>query len=1036
MSDSGQSYFNAKEGHRDSQSEHSFQDANESIATSHSGKESERSGAGSSVNQSRDLSTVESINYDANVHANVDANDEDANEEDANDDTNDEIDGSNTDEKIARGTDGSISFLNDDPQTMTYGRILALYLSEKKKYAWYNPQLKQTAESKENMDEIDAEVAIETIKEKPSIMAGWAYFEHITLRRRKYEPTLKSTDGAEEEEEDGKEQQELELTNTGSFGSIKRGIMKATSVLKETRSFDVAAPGENDFETKLYNPVTTPLGQLGDFGLGVGLYFATLRSITIIMILAGLMNIPNFRYFSSQAYSNGQEGVSWVLKGSAVCTDQEWVPCPNCTMDDFKDTPYRVQNVTGLDENDKTIDLMFALKNNCDGAILSVGMVNFATTIFVMISMVIMKIYLTRMEVKFDEDEQTAQDYSIVVRNPPRDAVAPEVWRDFFMTIFNGVHVTCCTVVVDNDELIRSLVSRRELLNSISGSLSDENDFSVENLKKTADKIESERNIIQKVIAKLFGGVPAKYHQLVVLNERIIELSQQSHRASSVFVTFEKEQSQRWVLEKMNVSPWDASKQRVNAVSDPNLLFGGSHVCLVEEPAEPSAIRWQDLHETRMEQATKFITTGFILCLLFASYVVVKAVREIYPSYSAFVISISNSIFPSLAKTLSKFERHVNEERRQVWLYVKIAIFRCVNTVLLVFIITPYTSRIMDGEKNLLHGVYSIFYAEIVTSTVLQLLDLGQNFKRHYVAPRAKTQEALNLCMRGAEMMIAERYTNMTKLVFLALWYFPLYPGVLFMCAAALFVNFYADKFSLMRTWKPVPKLGQSMSRFNRNIIFPAMLIIMTYVATRSWRNFTYDSLCSPSSFLELDFRDAGKITFELEGIDEIINNSTVNVTSSSKEYIYCETNGEWMTDEQSRLTFIYETFFDFIAGIIGFVILVFIGLFVRRYFVAGYSAVGKVMDDPFSSVDSAVAYIPQVQSDAFAFPFLACSADKLRESDFLEQWNDPFRDVDYYDLTKDLNHLLDDNGTALDPSLAVFSSMIHCPPVVFRNER
>ena len=94
----------------------------------------------------------------------------------------------------------------------------------------------------------------------------------------------------------------------------------------------------------------------------------------------------------------------------------------------------------------------------------------------------------------------------------------------------------------------------------------------------------------------------------------------------------------------------------------------------------------------------------------------------------------------------------------------------------------------------------------------------------------------------------------------------------------------------------------------------------------------------------------------------------------------------------------------------------------------------GKYMS--FSSVDSAVAYIPQVQSDAFAFPFLACSADKLRESDFLEQWNDPFRDVDYYDLTKDLNHLLDDNGTALDPSLAVFSSMIHCPPVVFRNER
>jgi hypothetical protein len=48
----------------------------------------------------------------------------------------------------------------------------------------------------------------------------------------------------------------------------------------------------------------------------------------------------------------------------------------------------------------------------------------------------------------------------------------------------------------------------------------------------------------------------------------------------------------------------------------------------------------------------------------------------------------------------------------------------------------------MDREGNLLSGVYSIFFAEIVTVNLLQLVDLGGNFARHFVVPRANSQEA------------------------------------------------------------------------------------------------------------------------------------------------------------------------------------------------------------------------------------------------------------------------------------------------------
>ncbi len=60
---------------------------------------------------------------------------------------------------------------------------------------------------------------------------------------------------------------------------------------------------------------------------------------------------------------------------------------------------------------------------------------------------------------------------------------------------------------------------------------------------------------------------------------------------------------------------------------------------------------------------------------------------------------------------------------------------------------------------GLISGVFSIFIAEIITTNLLQLLDLGGNFKRHFTAPRAQTQEQMNNCMMGDDYFIAERYT-------------------------------------------------------------------------------------------------------------------------------------------------------------------------------------------------------------------------------------------------------------------------------------
>jgi hypothetical protein len=84
-----------------------------------------------------------------------------------------------------------------------------------------------------------------------------------------------------------------------------------------------------------------------------------------------------------------------------------------------------------------------------------------------------------------------------------------------------------------------------------------------------------------------------------------------------------------------------------------------------------------------------------------------------------------------------------------------------VNTAVVITLIFPFTSTI---NGKLIPQIEALFMAEIVTTTVIQLLDPAGHFERHFLAPRAPTQDAMNLKMQGSLVELAERYTNMTKM--------------------------------------------------------------------------------------------------------------------------------------------------------------------------------------------------------------------------------------------------------------------------------
>ncbi len=93
----------------------------------------------------------------------------------------------------------------------------------------------------------------------------------------------------------------------------------------------------------------------------------------------------------------------------------------------------------------------------------------------------------------------------------------------------------------------------------------------------------------------------------------------------------------------------------------------------------------------------------------------------------------------------------------------------------------------------------------------------------------------------------------------------------------------------------------------------------------------------------------------------------------------------------------------------------------------------GDDQNIPMRHVDSITAYIPQVLSDSFAYPLIACNVEKIKDSDLFE-WEDPLRPYEYYDLTRDLKKVLAENGhdggtgdVEVDES-KIFSKMVHWP--------
>lgn len=313
-----------------------------------------------------------------------------------------------------------------------------------------------------------------------------------------------------------------------------------------------------------------------------------------------------------------------------------------------------------------------------------------------------------------------------MVKNPPPDAYDPEMWRDYFSQ-FAEKQVTAVTVALDNDVLLRKLIARRINVDLLRKQLPKGTDMEDEDLVRSAvahlilEKESEPKGCITRLLyglvfpilnlVNMFLPPQVLVDKAFRLREEIQELQKHTYNVTQVYVTFETEEGQRAALASLAVSRLDLLMNN-KAGSAPSAIFHG-RILKVEEPTEPSAVRWLDLSaaSTRklfMRGLNLVITIGMIFV---SGYFVSKTRERFGPGVAGPFISILNSIIPMIVKLLMIFERHSTEGSFQVSLYMKITLFRWVNTAILTQFITPFTSTVSDGDKDVLKSINAILWS-------------------------------------------------------------------------------------------------------------------------------------------------------------------------------------------------------------------------------------------------------------------------------------------------------------------------------------
>jgi hypothetical protein len=322
----------------------------------------------------------------------------------------------------------------------------------------------------------------------------------------------------------------------------------------------------NGTSSVLYNFWDKP-DNLNEFGIGISLYFKTLKALFIVLLICALISLVSISHNSDF----NPDDTPTTLVGSTLGATRGRLVMANQGASDI------------------------------------------ACCIVIIIFALVAR-YIEKQSVEaIDVSQQTAQDYSVCITNPPENALKPDDYHSFFSQFGEVVLIT---VALNNGLLIKKIADRKVYEGILQG-LMLHADAEIKNTGSiTEDKYDDlELTFFQKI--GYDETIPQCLKKVAELTEEINELEKEEFGAWKVYCTYNSEFSQRNCLLKTNIGKFSVLNNNSNNEA---LKLKGKTLDVTEAP-EPGDIIFENSHVSFFRKFLTWCASGAVcFSILVASF--------------------------------------------------------------------------------------------------------------------------------------------------------------------------------------------------------------------------------------------------------------------------------------------------------------------------------------------------------------------------------------------------------------------------------
>jgi hypothetical protein len=333
----------------------------------------------------------------------------------------------------------------------------------------------------------------------------------------------------------------------------------------------------------------------------------------------------------------------------------------------------------------------------------------------------------------------------------------------------------------------------------------------------------------------------------------------------------------------------------------------------------------------------------FSFGVIAALFMLIAYVLARRPSMVSVLISVINICLPSIFIKVTEFEAHIDEDDRQNSLLFKLYGAKLLTSVIFLYISTSWES-FLDTEAII--AIINVQLGACFSAPLFKLLDPVGLFYRWVLGPCVSTsQSQLNKYWEGSAFMLADRYTEISKVIFISFFYSLLTPVALYVAVLSCVVMFLIDRYLLFRKTKTPPMLDATMAKSLRGHALFA-IGVKVWLSCRFIYGWPMDESYRTSE------------------------DTFIKVNKTPGLSIIGLSEQEWHTATQKHLLLVYKWIaLAIIAAVVFVIVLLPIFGFAKDFLYSSHDEEESIANDKaYSRVSGIIAYCPIVHSKTEVF--------------------------------------------------------------------